>query len=254
MKRKGLNGLYDRFTPEERFRLDVEARARGDEQESRRLVEKCPRRTYVMNDWAFSNRWQTAMKLTDAVCHDLSRHLSNLRTIDALRETLPHVRIPYRNEAEDAYLSGHEAGSRYAWRRAGMEGDPPGWGPPEDEEAIEEDFDPAVEGELEELDARLQEADILPVLLDRLEREVAREAWAVWEAFATFSKGSLNIEPEKLLKVRYEPMLAGVEDLKRRREELAFEADKEHIAEYEQTLTEAWGHCLQEARRLSKAG
>src|SRR5918994_1492113 len=33
--------LYDRFTPEERFRLDVEAYARGDEQESRRLRESC---------------------------------------------------------------------------------------------------------------------------------------------------------------------------------------------------------------------
>ncbi|MDQ5826682.1 MAG: hypothetical protein M3441_21080 [Chloroflexota bacterium] len=254
MKRKGLDRQYDRFTPEERFRLDVEARARGDEQESRRLLERCPRHSYVMNDWAFSNRWQTAMKLADAVCLDLSRHLSNLRTIDALREMLPHVRTPYRIEAEDAYLSGHEAGSRYAWRRAGMEGDPPGWGPPEDEEAIEDDFDPAVDGELEALDARLQEADILPALLDRLEREVAQEALVVWDAFATFSESSLNIEPEKLLKVSFEPMLAGVEDLKRRREELAFEADKEHIAEYEQVLAEVWEHCLQEARRLSKAG
>jgi hypothetical protein len=121
VKRKGLDSLYDRFMPEERFRLHVEARARGDERESRRLVVRCPRRTYVMNDWAFSNRWQTAMKLTDAVCFDLSQHLSELRTIDALREILPHVRTPYRIEAEDAYLSGHEAGSRYAWRRAGME-------------------------------------------------------------------------------------------------------------------------------------
>jgi hypothetical protein len=254
MKRKGLEGLYDRFTPEERFRLDVEACARGDEQESRRLLERCPRRTYTMNDWAFSNRWQTAMKLTDAVCFDLSHRLSNLRTIDALREVLPHVRIPYRQEAEDAYFSGHEAGSRYAWRRAGMEGDPPGWGPPEDEEAIEEDFDPAVDGELEALDARLQEADISPTLLDRLERELAQEAWEVWEAFAIFSKSSLDIEPEKLLKAVFEPLLAGVEDLKRRREGLAFEADKERIAEYEQMLVEVWGHCLQEARRLSKAG
>ena len=252
MKGKGLNRLYDRFTPEERFRLDVEARARGDEQESRRLVERCPRRTYVMNDWAFSNRWQTAMKLTDAVCVDLSRHLSNLRTIDALREVLPHVRTPYRIEAEDAYLSGHEAGSRYAWRRAGMDGDPPGWPTLGDEEAKDEDFDTAVEGELEALDARLQEADVLPTLLDRLEREVAREAWEVWEAFASFSKSSLDIEPEKLLKVGYEPMLAGVEDLKRRREELAFEADRERMAEYGQMLAEVWEHCLQEARRISK--
>lgn len=29
MKHKGLGKLYDRLTPEERFRLDVEAMARG---------------------------------------------------------------------------------------------------------------------------------------------------------------------------------------------------------------------------------
>jgi len=252
MKRKGLDGLYDRFTPEERFRLDMEARARGDEQESRRLVERCPRRTYVLNDWAFSYRWQTVFKLTHAVCSDLSQHLSDLRMIDYLSEVVPHVRIPYRLEAEGAYLSGHEAGSRYAWRRAGMEGDPPGWETPE-EEAKDEDFDPAVKGELEALDARLQEADILPALLDRMEQEVAQEAWAIWEAFATFSKSSLNIEPENLLKVHVEPVLAGVEDLKRRREVFGFDADKNQIAEYEQMLAEAWGHCLQEARRISKS-
>jgi hypothetical protein len=39
MRRKGLDKLYDRLTPEERFRLDVEATARGDEEESRRLTE-----------------------------------------------------------------------------------------------------------------------------------------------------------------------------------------------------------------------
>jgi hypothetical protein len=38
MKRKGLDKLYDRLTPEERFKLDVEAIARGDEEESRRLA------------------------------------------------------------------------------------------------------------------------------------------------------------------------------------------------------------------------
>ena len=52
MKHKGLDKLYGRLTPEERFKLDMEAMARGDEEESRRLVETCPRRSYVMNDGA----------------------------------------------------------------------------------------------------------------------------------------------------------------------------------------------------------
>jgi hypothetical protein len=250
MNSKGLDRLYDRFAPEERFRLDVEAHARGDGQESRRLVESCPRKTYITNDWAFSSRWQTAIQLTKGVCLELAQHLSSLRTIDGVREMLPYIRMPYHRMANDAYLSGHRAGSRYAWRRAGMGGDPPGWGPLEDQKTREEDFDPAVERELEELDARLQEAAILPTVLDRLELEVAREAWMAWEAFANFSESSLNIDPEKLLQAIFEPGLAGVEDLKRRREELAFEVDKDRIAEWQQALAEVWGRCVQEARGL----
>jgi hypothetical protein len=39
--KNGLGKLYDRLTPEERFKLDVEATARGDEAESKRLVDTC---------------------------------------------------------------------------------------------------------------------------------------------------------------------------------------------------------------------
>jgi hypothetical protein len=48
--KKGLSRLYDKLSPEERFRLDVLALARGDEEESERLTASCPRRGYTMND------------------------------------------------------------------------------------------------------------------------------------------------------------------------------------------------------------
>ena len=122
----GLGKLYDRLTPEERFALDVEAMARGDTEESRRLVDTCPRHDYRMTDLAFSGRWQTTMELVLATCVDLTQHMSRLSMLDGIREMLPYARIVYRNEVERAYMDGHEAGSRYAWQRAGMEGDPPG--------------------------------------------------------------------------------------------------------------------------------
>jgi hypothetical protein len=53
--KKGLGRLYDRLTPEERFRLDVLALARGDDEESERLTATCPRRGYTMNDWDSSD-------------------------------------------------------------------------------------------------------------------------------------------------------------------------------------------------------
>ena len=61
--KKGLGHLYDRLTLEERFRLDVLAMARGDEEESERLTRTCPRRGYTMNDWGFIGRWETAREL-----------------------------------------------------------------------------------------------------------------------------------------------------------------------------------------------
>jgi len=43
VSKNGLHRHYDKLTAEERFRLDVLAMARGDLQESERLVSSCPR-------------------------------------------------------------------------------------------------------------------------------------------------------------------------------------------------------------------
>ena len=247
MKSNSLDRLYDRFSPEERFKLDVEAYARGDEQESRRLRESCPRRTYTMNQWAFSIRWQVAAQLANGLCLEIARHSSCLRTIDALREVLPYARATYRVETSGAYLSGHEAGSRYVWSRAGMDGDPPGWERPDDGEAGETDFDPAVAGDLVELGARLEGDAVLPGVLDRLERVVVQEAWTAWEAFARFSEGTVGIVPERLLEAISEPGLADVEDLKGRRDKLTFEAYEDQVTECQQALAEVWQRNVQEA-------
>ena len=67
MKRNGLSKLYDRFTPEERFRLVIEAQARGDEEDVRRLVRTCPRHAYTMTDAAYSDRLLAVNSLVDAV-------------------------------------------------------------------------------------------------------------------------------------------------------------------------------------------
>ena len=51
-----MGRLYHQLTPEERFRLDVLALARGDEEESERLVATCPHRRYTMRDQRFVER------------------------------------------------------------------------------------------------------------------------------------------------------------------------------------------------------
>jgi hypothetical protein len=252
-KRDGVAKFYDRLTPSERFRLDVEAHARGDETESRRLVDSCPIRNYNMTDWAFSGRWQTPTEIVLAVCVDLSQYMSRLNMIDAIRETLPYAHVIYHNETDSAYLSGHEAGSRYAWKRAGMDGDPPGWAPlDEDGESTDaEDFDPAIDAELEATGARLEEADIMPELLTRLEEKTTQEAWTLFEAFSSFCREELKVEPEKVAKALFEPIVARLEDLKARKEKFDTEADEGVASEYAAALSEAWQSNLQEARRLS---
>jgi|SRR5215217_3137464 len=253
-RNKGLGKLYDRLTPSERFRLDVEAQARGDEAESRRLVDSCPMRSYTMTDWAFSGRWQTTTEIVLAVCVELSQYMSRLNMIDAIRETLPYTRNVYHNEVDGAYLSGHEAGSRYAWERAGMDRDPPGWAPlDEDGESTDaEDFDPAIDAELEATGARVEEADIMPELLTRFEEKTTQEAWSLFEAFSSFCREELEVEPEKVTKALFEPIVARFEDLKARREKFSVHADKDRTSEYAAAFSEAWRRHLKEAQRLSR--
>ena len=64
--KNGLGKLYDRLTPEERFRLDVEAMARGDEEESELLTRTCQRETYTMNHRGYTGRWTGANSLLPA--------------------------------------------------------------------------------------------------------------------------------------------------------------------------------------------
>jgi hypothetical protein len=253
VKHNALGKLYDRLTPEERFALDVEAMARGDEEESRRLVDTCPRLGYTMTDLAFSGRWQTTLEMVLALCVDLTQHMSRLSMRGAIREVLPFARVVYRNEGEKAYLEGHEAGSRYACQRAGMDGDPPGWQPLEDDLEDEvEDFDLAIEGELEALSTRLEEVDIMPELLERLERETTRQAWTLWEAFASFAEVSLEVTPEKLIKVLLEPAISGIDDLKERKERFGVESDVTKAAEIKAAFSEMWDLHLERVRELSR--
>ncbi len=134
-----------------------------------------------------------------------------------------------------------------------MRGDPPGWEPLEDdlEEGVE-DCDPAIEGELDALTTRLEEVDIMPELLGRWERETTRQAWTLWEAFAGFAEASLEVAPEKLIKVLLEPALSGIEDLKERKERLGIESDEGLAAEYGAAFSGSWERHLEKVRGLSR--
>jgi hypothetical protein len=245
MKHNRLGKLYDRLTPEERFRLDVEAMARGDEEESRRLTDTCPRWTYTMNEVAFSGRWHGAVELTMMTLLDLRSRMDKVQMIDAFRVVLPYLDTFWQNDTHKAYFEGHISGSRHAWRVAGKEGEPPGW---EDDEAAERNADPAIDADLEKINERGAHAfDFITNALDRLEREFTEEAFAQWSALTGFCTDELEIEAMKLVKTIMPEAAEYVQGLEERAARLEIDPDEESMQEYRAILEEVWPRYVQGA-------
>ncbi len=101
--------------------------------------------------------------------------------------------------------------------------------------------DPTTDANLEALQALVEKAaPFVPQLLDRLERELDREALAVWEAFAGFCREEVGLEPEKILKALFEPALDNVEWLKQLAERLELQPKRTAVEEYRVAMAEFW--------------
>jgi len=245
-RKKGLSHFYDRLTPEERFRLNVLALARGDEEESERLTATCPRRDYTMYDWGFVGRRETARELAMLAYMDVARCLDKIKMIGAFRNVFPYLRLIWQEDVHRAYLDSHEAGSRHAWKRSGKAGDPPGW--EADEEEAERNADPTIDedlqkwtGEGEGRYASLEEK------LEEMERELVREALTAWSGFAGFCAHELGLEAEKLLEALARPFAERVPDLKELNARHEVEPDVEGVEEYLGIMTEAWHRAFESA-------
>jgi hypothetical protein len=224
MSKNGLHRLYDRLEPDERFRLDVLAMARGDKQESERLVSSCPKFSYTMTDNAFSGRWLGALDITLHSYLWVAGYLDRLKTLEAIREILPLQADYARERMRDAYLEGHRAGTRQAWQ-----GDGP---------APEWPLEGIDEAEVDRL-AGLG-ASIMPEILNGLERREATNALTLWRGFAAFCEDFLGLDALKILTVVLEPGVPRIEDLEATAERLDLEPDAEQVEEIREGLAEAW--------------
>lgn len=245
MSKNGLYRHYDKLEPEERFRLDVLAMARGDGEESERLVRSCPRYTYTMTDRAFGWRWAGALELTPRMYLQVEKALAKLAMVEAFRAVIPYSQNLAQNAAFDAYLEGHEAGSRHAWGYAGMEGSPPAW--PDDGpngelmEPDEDERDPAMEREMDEIEERVaRDGELLPELMDRMEPKLAAEALGLWTCFEDFCEERMGVGAEKVLKAIMEPAAERIEHLKDLAQRLEVEPDPEVAAGVREELDLAW--------------
>src|SRR5918997_4424994 len=245
VSRNGLHRHYDKLSAEERFRLDVLAMARGDEQESERLVRSCPRATYTANDRAFTVRWTSCENIALRVALPLLEELGRLRIVDAMRVLAPYQGTLNENLAFDAYHKGHEAGSYHAWGHAGETGHPPAWPKGEDPEEIwepdEDERDPAMGRDEAELEVVVEEfGGFLPEVLDKLERDATAAAHTAWTGYAAFCEGCAGVDPEKLVGVILGPALEQIRGMKNRAERLGVEPDAETVEQILEGLAETW--------------
>src|SRR5215203_6388844 len=242
--KKGLGRLYDRLTPEERFRLDVLALARGDEEESERLTATCPRRGYTMNDWRFVGRWEAARELAMLTYVDVVRRLDKIKMIGAFRGLFPYLSNIWQDDVHWAYFDGHMAGSRHAWKRSGKEGEPPGW--EADEEEAERNADATVDEDLKKWTGEGEYAQ-LEGKLEEMERELVGEALTAWLGFARFCEQEMGLEAKDLVEALARPFAEGVRELEELSARHDVEADAEGAEEYLAIMTEAWRRILQSA-------
>jgi hypothetical protein len=242
--KKGLGRLYDRLTPEERFRLDVLALARGDEEESKRLTATCPRRGYTMNDRKFVGRWEAARELALLAYVDVARPMDKTKMIDAFRSIIPYLSTTWEDDVHEAYFAGHEAGCRHAWNRSGKAGEPPGW--EADEEGAERNADPTIDEDLRKWTGEGRYTR-LEGKLEEMERELVRQALTAWVGLGRFCAQEMGLEAEKLLEALALPFTERVRDLEELGARHEVEPDEGGVKDYLAIMTEAWRRGLESA-------
>ncbi len=205
----------------------------------------CPRFSYTMNDRGFAGRWQGATEITLRVYIPLGELLAKLQMVDAFREIIPYSQSLLSNIAFDAYFDGHESGSRHAWVYAGKSGGPPAW--PDDGpngelmEPDEDEQDPAMDRDVEELGAIVEKyGGFLPEILDRVERRIVAQAFSIWSGYAAFCEQSAGVDAEKVAAVILEPAMGRIAEMRARAERLGVEVDAQIVEEVRQTLGESW--------------
>jgi hypothetical protein len=190
---KALARHYDRLEPDERFRLVVEAVARGDEQEADRLAAACPRKVYRVIDAEYGDRIRVSSEIVSAVVLDLGPRLGKLRMIEAFREFLPLFLGRGMDVAAMAWLDGYTEGKNGRRKR--------------DDEIVEAGIEKAIN------DAKQATETVLEVL-EKLRNDVAVEIKAIWEGFSRFSKRELRLEPETVVSAWFQPALAHLHEVR----------------------------------------
>ncbi len=122
---------------------------------------------------------------------------------------------------------------------AGKSGEPPGW--EADDEEAEDNADPAIEGDLDEISERAETAfGFIVDALERLEREFTEEAISQWAAFRGFCEEELGLQATEVLGAIMPPTVEYVRGLEERASTLEIEPNPKDVEEYRAITDGAW--------------
>ena len=228
-------GLYDHFSPQERLVLLLEAMARGDEAEARRLRSSCPRKDYRGPDAAFDDRFHMAFDITAIVCGDLRSLAGQLHVLHWAIVNMQDCMTLHHINTEMAFMEGVRCGQGLSQSlyfspelqehsephgRAGesamtavnetiaLEEQDEGY-TQEDLSILGEDFGQRVSA-IEERSEKSTE--LILKVLGRTGLTLATELFSIWEAFGQFSRSRVGLPPERLLEACASPIRAEIED------------------------------------------
>jgi hypothetical protein len=89
VQRKGLARQYDQLGSKERLQLLLEAQARGDMAEVRKLRATCPRKTYRQLDWDFDGPEEAVRQIVLMLGQDLAYQFGCLHALRATSKMMP---------------------------------------------------------------------------------------------------------------------------------------------------------------------
>lgn len=98
--RTGLARQYDQLTARERLQMLLEAQARGDQAEVRRLWDSCPKKAYRQMDVAFEGPYEAAKKIALLFSIDIAYQFGNIQAFGTARRAMPSLLLLAVSEAE----------------------------------------------------------------------------------------------------------------------------------------------------------
>jgi hypothetical protein len=196
--------LYDQFAPPEWLTLVLEALARDDGGEVRRLAASCPRKAYTAPDLEFGDRVRVAFDTVAVVCIDLRALNCRLHALHWAVAAAREMATLHQINADMAFLDGFLCGKGrpqiefYVHDEKARE--------PATDAVADDDPDalaavaPHFSARMATIEDRAQRStDCILQPLARAACAVATEFVTAWRAFGRFCRERLGVPPETML-------------------------------------------------------